>query len=267
MKAVEPTGRFRDRLSPAEIAADAEELADSPETREKTMLDRFMDNLASNPKAASLPIVARISGNTVDDTGTQVEVDRSVLPEEAADTSSYEDAMMALSEVRDDLIGRFPSVSNDKNLYGLFTSAIHRIEGSMKKLGMEVDEFNPLTSLSGLSSSDEMLVNANEVVENTRKRYTLHRIADIKAEVYRGAPSVVIAIEGDDAGTRFAATGRIVAPNDFSGNEAIDFVAKNGQCALGVKAMSLGRFMDVSDRFSIDFDVNQVEESASPQTE
>jgi hypothetical protein len=254
LKALEPNGRFRDKRSSEEIMAEAQELADGADVRENTMFNRFIENLSTGPKGVS-------NFSPIDHVASSpVEVDRSILPEGVSEKSSYEDAMMVMSDLRDSFINVFPSVSSDKNLYGLFTESIHRVEAGMRKLGMEVDEFNPLTSLSGLSSSDEILVNAKEVVSNTVKRYNLHKISSIKAEVYKGAPSVVIVIEADDAGLKFEATGRIIAPNDFSGNEAIDFVTKGGDCALGVKAISLGKFIDVSDRFSIDFDLKNIED-------
>ena len=256
MKAVEPNGRFRDKLTSAEMMAEAEELADTPDTREKTMFDRFINNLSTSPSGVSS--FAAIDHHQINT--SPVEVDRSQVPEKNSETSSYEKAMMIISDIREDLVSIFPSVSGDKALYNLLTSSIHKTEEGMRALGMEVNEFNPLTSLSGLSTNDEMLVNAKEVVANTTKRYTLHKISNIHAEVYRGVPSVVISIEGEDGGANFEATGRIVAANDFSGNEAIDFVTKEGDCALGVKAISLGRFVDVSDRFSIDFDVRLVED-------
>lgn len=257
MKALEPNGRFRDKRSSAEIMAEAEELADGAEVRENTMFNRFMENLSAAPNSSmGIPNLSPVNHLA----SSPVEVDRSILPEGTSESSSYEEAMMAMSDVRDDFINIFPTVSGDKNLYNLLTTSIHKIEDGMRKLGMEVEDFNPLTSLSGLSTSDEMLVNAKEVVSNTAKRYNLHKISSIKAEVYRGSPSVVIVIEAEDAGLRFEATGRIVAPNDFSGNEAIDFVTKGGDCALGVKAISLGKFIDVSDRFSIDFDLKHIED-------
>ena len=256
MKAVEPTGRFREKLKQRDIPPDAEELADNASTRETTLFDRFWTNLAANPRASAS--VAAMNAGIAAQAATAT-VDRTDLPATANDTSSYESAMVALQDVRDGLVDKFPSVSGDKALYKLFTDSIHRIEAGMAKLGMEIDPFNPLTSLSGLSTGEEILANANEVVANTTRRYTLHKIADIRAEVYRGVPSIALRIEGEDAGTSFVATGRVVAPNDFSGNEAVDFVTKGGQCALGVKAVSMGRMVDVSDRFSIDFDVQPVE--------
>lgn len=259
MKTVEPNGRFRDKRSSAEILAETEELADNADTREQTMFSRFMNNLASNPKGAAISNL--VSDQSSSGPGS---IDRTGLPAEANETSSYESAMMALADVRDDLISRFPAISNDTSLYNLFVQSIHKTEEGLRKLGMEVDRFNPLASLSGLSANEEVLANAKEVVANTQKSYTIHKIADIRAEVYRGSPSVAIAIEGEDSGDKFRASGRIVAVQDFSGNEAVDFVVKEGQCALSVKALSLGKYVDVSDRFSIDFDVYPVEEPKVP---
>jgi len=183
---------------------------------------------------------------------------------EASSTTGYEEAMLVLMDIRDRLIDIFPDVSSDSRVYNLFTDSIHKLEQGLIRLGSDTDRFNPLSHLSGLSGN-KILQNANEVAKNTQDHYSLHALKSITANVEKGVPCISIAIEGEDEGTNFIVTGKIYAPEDFTGSEAIDFVNNDGQGLLSVKAISLGRWQDVSDRFDIRWDISPLDDSVEQE--
>ena len=171
--------------------------------------------------------------------------------------SRYEKAILEISGLRDELVSVCSSVGNGPGADAI-KKAIGRIERVVRSLGGEIEPVNELAYMSSLSkaaSSDDIqaiLANANKVVENTKARYVGNfRIGKTLVKMAEGRPTILIRFEGEDRNKPFIAYGQIIADTDFTGNEAIDFVRKNGDQQFFVKAVRLGSWVDLSEDFSI----------------
>jgi len=173
--------------------------------------------------------------------------------------SNYEEAILALSGVRDDLVQAWTQLNANPKAGGIVLQSIRNVEQSITKLGGAVDPFNELKQKSGLSqekSIDEdqekaMLSNALKTAQNTRENYALYEISNMMVRLIKGRPGILVQLKGKDASKDFIVNGQVVAKTDFDGNEAIDYVRADGRDMLSVKAVQLGKWVDVSDRFEI----------------
>ena len=180
--------------------------------------------------------------------------------------SLYERTTIQISDLRDYLIHSFAAISNDNRVASVFTNCIRKTEDIMAKLGFELDEnekFNPIMHCSGLKQ-DNILKNAQQVLENTKTHYSTYEIVGTDVSEYKGHPAVSVKIQGTDDGKPFCVVGMVVAKSDFAGNEAIDYVRRGGQGVFSVKAARLGQWHNVSRDFSIGTKIISVEESQRP---
>ena len=180
--------------------------------------------------------------------------------EDDSSASLYEQAIMEIDQLRDDLISVFHKNKDDKVLFNLIESLIHRVEKTIRTLGGEVDDFDPLAHMSGLESSPEanqqdeddiLLTNAKRVVGNTEKHYKIHKVLSIQPKTIKGKPGVVLQIVGEDEKGPFRVVGAVVAKDDFLGNEAIDYVRHEGKGCLSVKSFKNGKWQDSSNDFHL----------------
>ena len=183
----------------------------------------------------------------------------SIVPQRESrgeDPSTYEQAILTLCDVRDMQVDLFKKFAAAKSFNEPMVECIRKIEQSIKSLGGSIDPFNPLAELSGLSQTasgeaaiDEqaLLANALKVAENTKASYTLYSIPKIVVKVIKGKPGILLQVQGDD----FMVNGQIVAQTDFLGNEAIDYVRNGDQQQFSVKALRLGKRVDVSKDYDI----------------
>jgi hypothetical protein len=177
-------------------------------------------------------------------------------PSDPAQASMYELAIVELDGLRDDLISKFGEYRSDNRLFKVFEDAIHRVEKSILSLGGAVEEFNPLEYMSGLGGENEpseslVLTNALKVVENTKKHYRIHNILSIQAKLVKDKPAVLLQVQGKDESGDFKVVGAVVSKDDFSGNEAIDYVRHEGKGHLSVKSFKSGKWNDISSEFHI----------------
>lgn len=184
---------------------------------------------------------------------------------EAQDPSLYEKACLTFNDLRDFMIKRFTEVSGNEVAADTLAKCIRKIEAVLSGLGYEIPEedlFNPMVHSSGLKN-DDILENAKQVEENTKRLYSTFPIIGSDVFNHHGRPCVSIKIEGVDDGKKFAIIGSVLAKNDFAGNEAIDYVRKNGKGVFSVKSKKLGRWETVSGKFDIfTKDVKDKEESS-----
>ena len=178
--------------------------------------------------------------------------------DEDTQTSLYEQAIMELDSLKDELIVEFHKNKEDKKIFKIIEETIHKVEKVIQKLGGEIEVFNPLAHMSGLEDSPEdngvskeelLLTNAKNVVSNTQKHYTIHSLSSIEPKIVKGKPAVVLKIEGNDEGGQFKIVGAVVAKDDFFGNEAIDYVRHEGKGMLSIKSFRNGNWQDRSDDF------------------
>ena len=173
--------------------------------------------------------------------------------------SPYEKALEELCDIREAFAQSFLNINHDPAMARFVRTAIHKLENSIRRLGGEIDPFNEIEYMSSLapaSGPDEsaLLVNAERVVENTKKSYRQKDGFDIqvmKTQVAHGRPSVLIKVGGTDNGKKVEAYAQIVASTDFSGNEAIDYARRGAQQVFSVRAFQLGHWRDVSDNYEI----------------
>ena len=178
---------------------------------------------------------------------------REETPSGPKQPSLYERTTVQVADLREYLIHSFGAISNDDRVASVFTNCIKKAEDIMSKLGFELDDsekFNPIMHCSGLKQ-DNILKNAQQVMENTKTHYSTYKIAGTDVSEYQSHPSVSVKIEGEDGGKPFCVIGTVVAKSDFAGNEAIDYVRRGGQGMFSVKAYKLGRWENVSNGFRI----------------
>ena len=180
--------------------------------------------------------------------------------QEEQQVSSYEKAIMQIDCLRDSLIESFHKYKSNKVVFDVLEDAIHKVEETIRSLGGDTEEFDPLTCMSGLKTPPEytggqeseiVLSNANTVISNTKKLYSVHNISSIQAKIIKEKPGIVFQIDGDENGSPFRVVGAIVAKENFFGNEAIDYVRHNGKGALSIKAFSNGNWVDVGHKFHL----------------
>jgi hypothetical protein len=170
-------------------------------------------------------------------------------------SSMAEKSISEMLDVRDQLTTTFGQVSQDPRLAAIFTGCIRKVEAAVKSLGAEVTEFNPERFASGLNAvpRGNLLDNALRVVENTKTLYSMYPIEKIYAgpDKASGRPGVAIILAGEKNGSKFRVQGKIVAPVDFNGTEAVDFIKDAEKGILSVKEPKKGVWTDVSDDFSV----------------
>ena len=171
--------------------------------------------------------------------------------------SRYEKAIAEISNLRDDLVGACVGVGGGPGAEAI-KKAIHRIEQVVRSLGGDIEPVDELAYMSGLTKAaandaQAVLANADRVVENTKANYAgQYKIGKTVTKIINGSPAILIRVEGEDNGHPFNAFGQIIAEEtDFSGNESIDFVRRNGNQKFFVRAVQLGTWKDVSYNFGI----------------
>ena len=172
--------------------------------------------------------------------------------------SLYEKAIMEVYSLRDWMIEEFQRNVKFQSTSSVLEKAILKSESIIRTLGGDVEAFNPLNYMSGLDeigesdvNSNTILANARAVIENTKKHYVKYKLSSIEAKMIKGKPGIVFSIEGDDNNSPFKVVGAVVSKKNFFGNEAIDYVRHNGNGALGIKALSGGKWKDVGQDFHI----------------
>jgi len=130
---------------------------------------------------------------------------------------------------------------------------IARIEKIERELGVRDAAFEPVRHKTGLKSKDE-LENTNRVIENTVSAYDLHSIFEISSMMNGNKPAIALAICGQNDSEGFVVKAMVTAKEDFSGNEAIDYVHDAEGGLVTVKAFLGGVWRDVSSGFKVSFE-------------
>lgn len=169
--------------------------------------------------------------------------------------SSSEGAIATLMEVRDDMLRKYSSMSQDPVMAPTMAMSIQKIETQIISMGGEVDRFDPAKYQSGLKpvgQSIDPMVAANKVVDNTQQTYTLRKIESIYAGKNKTGKAGVCVKIASAPGVIVHGT---VVPREprgnFTGNEVIDFVPDSGRGRMTVKTASRGYWEDVSGDFEI----------------
>jgi hypothetical protein len=172
--------------------------------------------------------------------------------------SDYEHAILSMMELRDCLVESFVKHSAQKEFASELITCIRKSENAIKLLGGTVESFDPLEAISGLATppSDEesekiFLANALRVAQNTKEKYSLYEISKMIVKPIKERPGVLLQIVGMDKGKPFVVNGQVIAKTDFSGNEAIDYVRDGENQRFTIKALRLGKWVDVGQDFIV----------------
>lgn len=173
----------------------------------------------------------------IESTGNRVEGKKLAMSLPAG--FSAEALLLDLYAIRDDLIGVIELAGVNNEVTGKTSNAIAKIEKFLYKLGGEVEEFIPLNHISGLSAPNQ-LKNAQKVLETTIQCYSLGEIKETK--VKDGGKVIQLAFYGKSRDVEYVAHGEISA-DEWTGNEAIDYIYTPGEGNMTVKAFENGRWI------------------------
>jgi hypothetical protein len=156
---------------------------------------------------------------------------------------SSEKLLLALYDIRDNLIDAFGGCKLNSTLSDTLTNQINRIGSCIVNLGGKTEIFDPLNYISGLDIPDSVK-NAEEIIERTVQCYKLGSIED--AKIKDNGKEIGITFAGQEGNTIYKASGRIIAKS-WTGNEAIDYVYTPGSGKMSVKAFEGGKWVNKSD--------------------
>lgn len=193
---------------------------------------------------------------------------REIVVDADTDTSTYEEGIVTLLDIKDDLEGLGQAINID-SFDHFISPLIYKIQGALDGMGIEYTPFDPLSVISGLNSGiKHTSVNVKHVIENTKRNYTLFEIKTIEPLPINDKMGIVILLSGSDKNGDFEVKGVVLPKFDFSGNEAIDFVLIGDKGRLCVRAYEDGRWKDVSGNFHINHSVfDAPPEETPPKTE
>jgi len=171
------------------------------------------------------------------------------VPQKAAHS---EKVLLALYDVRDNLIKAFEGCSLNSNLSECLTDQINKIGSCIVNMGGNAQIFEPLNHVSGLEMPD-VVKNAEEVIQRTIQCYKLGAIKE--AKIKDDGREISIVFEGKEGETTYTASGRIIAKG-WTGNEAIDYVYTPRSGKMSVKAFEGGRWVTKSDPDNDDYHIS-----------
>jgi len=162
-----------------------------------------------------------------------------------------EELLINAYEVRDELIDSFKQIKVGTALFKSMQTSIKKVGEIINGLGGEIEEFDPLSHMSGLNSPDTNKY-ASRVIENTVESYTLGSVKDAHLE----ESSIVVTFEGSLGTTQYTAIGTITPNSRWKGTEAIDYIYTPGEGKMSVKtADENGRWVDSSDGYNISWEL------------
>ena len=174
--------------------------------------------------------------------------------------SSSERAIASLLDVREDLLRKFSSVSQDPMMATTLAMSIQKIEADVISMGGEVERFDPARYQSGLkpvSQAVDQKFAAEKVVENTKEAYNMRPIQQIYAGKNKsGKQGICVKIASAPG---LSVRGTVVPKTSFSGNEVIDYVPDSGRGRMTVKTANKGYWEDVTSDFDVAWVVEKSE--------
>lgn len=166
--------------------------------------------------------------------------------------SSSERAIASLMDVREDMLRRFSSVSQDPMMASSMAMSIQKIEADIISMGGEVERFDPAKYQSGLkpvAQAVDQKFAAEKVVDNTKQAYTLRPIQQIYSGKNKsGKQGICIKIA---TVTGCCVRGTVIPKVAFTGGEVIDYVPDGGRGRMTVKTAVKGFWEDVTPEFDV----------------
>lgn len=171
---------------------------------------------------------------------------------------STEKILMAMYDVRDDLIVAFESIGINGKIAEKLTEAIGKVEVCIKMAGGEVEKFIPMDHVSGLAAPD-LKENAQKVIETTLRCYSLGKVES--AKIKNGGKTISITFSGNNNDISYVAEGE-VSSEDWTGNEAIDYIYTPKGGSMTVKAYDNGRWIvksTMSNKYKVLWNLEAIE--------
>jgi hypothetical protein len=156
------------------------------------------------------------------------------------DGYSTEKVLISLYDIRDILIDSFRLSGINSNVSKKLVSSIEKVDGLIKTAGGEIERFEPLNHCSGLQAPN-FYKNAEKVIATTTQCYSLGKIED--AKISDNGKTINICFLGINEDVSWKAMGTINA-EEWTGNEAIDYVYTPREGHMSVKAYDNGRWID-----------------------
>lgn len=163
----------------------------------------------------------------------------SVSPQSLPSGYSTEKILLNLYGARDEIITAFQEIGLNTKAAERLSESIAKIENCIKTAGGDVDRFIPLNHLSGLSAPNR-IKSAERVIETTLQCYTMGKVE--KAKIKDGGKSIEIHFSGKQGNMYYRVNGEITS-EEWTGNEAIDYVYTPGEGKMTVKAYENGKWV------------------------
>jgi len=157
--------------------------------------------------------------------------------------SSMEKVLLFLYETREGLVEAFETCNINSKTSSLLTGQINRVASCIRYMGGEIEEFEPINHVSGLVAPN-FYKNAQKVIETTIQCYSLGEIED--AKVQDNGKKILISFAGTSGKVSYRVDGYITS-EEWTGNEAIDYIYTPNSGKMSVKAFENGRWVDRSD--------------------
>ena len=156
-----------------------------------------------------------------------------------APSINSEKLLIELLDLREGLIMAFETCTLNTKTSNILNEQIIRTGKCIHTLGGEVDVFEPFNHVSGLTMPN-FIKNAHKVIETTIQCYSLGKIED--SNISSDGKQVMITFSGSHAKGGYKAIGTITA-EEWTGNEAIDYIYTPGSGHMSVKAYENGRWI------------------------
>ena len=181
------------------------------------------------------------------------------------DGYSTEKVLISLYEIRDCLIDTFQSSGVNSSISKKVVSSIEKVDVLIKTSGGEVDRFDPLNHCSGLQAPNSNK-SAEKVIETTIQCYALGKVEE--AKIADNGKTINIAFSGTHDSIAWKAIGTVKA-DEWTGNEAIDYVYTPREGHMSVKAYDNGRWADrnSSGKYKIHWDLEEKDISKKTKLE
>jgi len=154
-----------------------------------------------------------------------------------------EKLILALKSIYAAQIDIFERIGLNSGVEEILTAIINRTAACIKYLGEPIEEFKPLSHLSGLGSPD-MIKNANKVIDTTIQCYRLGKI--VETNISEDGSSIDIVFSGRSGNIEYKVYGQVSA-DSWEGSEAIDYIYTRGSGKMSVKTFESGKWVDKSD--------------------
>ena len=180
-------------------------------------------------------------------------------------TVNSEKLLVELFNLRDGLIRAFETCTLNNKTSNILNEQIIRTGKCINELGGEVTAFEPFNHVSGLTMPN-FIKNAHKVIETTVQCYSLGEIED--SHVSSDGKQVVIVFSGSNADVEYKARGTITA-QEWTGNEAIDYIYTPGSGHMSVKAYENGRWVskDANKNYQVVWELEESDLSAKETAE